>query len=398
MSFSGNSSITRAQIETLKEQGLVMMTDKDESLESYCYTNIPSNDPNYLKRCRGIVFDGEELVMEALPYTEELPNEMEILRRYLPSDLSTCKIFPSCEGTLLRVFNYKEKWYTTTHRKLDANRSKWGSRQSFGSYFAQALKEACRYDEALRELLGDDEKHIVLNLHKNVLNPSRIYLFLLLANEHTRVVCDAVENPTVFHVGTIIDGKLDHADNIQIRKPDVLNVSNLDDLIDWVNTAPPTLYQGAIIFGLDNRQYKVLNENYKSSLLVRGNVPSVKFRYLQIRNDVDLVDRLLYLYPDKRRDFDKYEECLELSAKRIYTAYVNRFIHKQHTVVPQDEFNVMKKCHEWHCTDRNANHISLEKVRQVLSDQTPTFLNHMIRKMLYPSNMVNEGLKRIRIE
>ncbi len=31
------------------------------------------------------------------------------------------------EGTLIRIFYFNDKWIITTHRKLDAFKSKWGS-------------------------------------------------------------------------------------------------------------------------------------------------------------------------------------------------------------------------------------------------------------------------------
>jgi len=399
MSFSGNTPvITREQIEYLKEAGLIVLTDRDEQLESYCYVNTPATEPAYLKRCRGIVYDGNKLVLEALPYTEEYPNKIDVLSKALPLDLSTYKVFPSYEGTLLRVFNYEGKWYTTTHRKLDATRSKWGSSKSFGQYFEEALEEACKESFALSELIRDGEGSMVTKFQKNVLDPSRVYLFLLLATHQTRIVCDGALWPTVLHVGTIVNGILVHDDDIKIKRPEVLSVSTLEDLVEWVSESDYTQTQGAIIFGPDNRQYKILNDQYKLYSSVRANVPSIKFRYLQIRTNYDLVEQLKILYPERIPDFNKYEECLEIVAKRIYEAYVNRFIRKQHTVVPQGEFNVMKRCHEWHCANKDTNRISLEKVRAVLSEQTPTSLNHMIKEILYPLVAVNMGLKRIRVE
>ena len=43
------------------------------------------------------------------------------------------------EGSLLRAFCVNDTWYITTHRKLDAFRSKWASRQSFGAQFVESL-------------------------------------------------------------------------------------------------------------------------------------------------------------------------------------------------------------------------------------------------------------------
>jgi len=42
---------------------------------------------------------------------------------------------------------------------------------------------------------------------------------------------------------------------------------------------------------------------------------------------------------------------------------------------------VMKECHAWHRSDRIHNRITLNKVIEVLNQQTPSNLNRMIRRV-----------------
>ena len=140
-------------------------------------------------------------------------------------------------------------------------------------------------------------------------------------------------------------------------------------------------YQGIICFDqTKNKQYKFLNSEYYDLFKIRGNEPSVKFRYLQIRQDKEMVDKLYYLYPKYADAFDDYEQTMYECAKKINKNYIDRFIKKKYVTVPKEEFCVMKECHNWHLKDRERNRISLRKVMDEMNQQSPTNLNKIIRR------------------
>ncbi len=43
------------------------------------------------------------------------------------------------EGNIKQNFYFNDKWIITTHRKLDAFKSKWGSEKSFGDILKKLL-------------------------------------------------------------------------------------------------------------------------------------------------------------------------------------------------------------------------------------------------------------------
>ena len=69
-----NLRITRDTIEKLGNR--VTMTDYDEEtqLQLFCYVRCSADDENIIKQCRGIVFNNENIVMQAFPYTTEFPH------------------------------------------------------------------------------------------------------------------------------------------------------------------------------------------------------------------------------------------------------------------------------------------------------------------------------------
>jgi hypothetical protein len=84
--------------------------------------------------------------------------------------------------------------------------------------------------------------------------------------------------------------------------------------------------------------------------------------------DPELVDKLYKFYPEHVEEFDNYENTLYEIAKNIRNAYISRFIKKQWTSVPPEEFQVMKDCHVWHLLDKENNKINDYKIIELMID------------------------------
>lgn len=339
----------------------IAVVDKDNNVSMYCYTACDNDSPDEVKNCRGVVYDNttHDIVCKALPYSNTY-NASNYKFDEIDFDNST--IFDSIEGTLIRVFHYKNKWYKTTHHKLNANSSYWSSKTSFGEMFDNAV--------------GD------LGTLYDRLDKSNIYMFMVENNNENRIVCDANNNPSVFHVCTMNDGKISFEDNIGIKKPNRCNVTNAHDLRKYVENINIYQNQGVIIFNNDGTQDKVYNDIYDDLMNVRGNEQSIRFRYLQLRNDYDKRNKLCELYPSYEDDFNRYETMITTCARYIYNAYVTRFIRKNFKRVQKDEFSVIRKVHNWHLQDRRSNQVSYEKVIETLNTFTPVFLNRIVKKLI----------------
>lgn len=376
--------LSRSDVESLGKAVHLVDSDSDAGLDLFCYVKCTNTDSELLKKCRGVVFHDDDLVMQAFPYTaefnhKELPRLEEILK-----DFSKFSFYDAHEGALLRVFNFDGKWYLSTHRKLNAFRSKWSSCESYGTHFKNALTAEIEDNKSLRSVIPDGDN--VLDRFYTLLDPKKQYMFLLLNNEDNRIVCQPPIRPTVYHVGTFINGKLDLDDNFLIPKPRSHHWLNIDEMIHYVDNCDYRKLQGVICFGPNNTQLKIFNKNYQDLFRARGNEASIKFRYLQVRMTKKFVDMLYHLYPNKADVFDDYENTLYDIARYIYKSYVQRFIKKNYVTVPREEFQVIKECHDWHLSDRENNRIYLEKVISVLNKQPPTSLNHMIRRFKEEQN------------
>lgn len=383
---------TRKAIENLGNR--IRITDTTPNgLELFCYNSCGPNDSSLIRRCRGVVFNGDDIVMHAFPYTIEFSStEKKKIEENIQSEFEKCTFFDSHEGTLIRMFNFSGRWYTSTHRKLNAFRSRWSSKESFGTSFKRALETELENNDELRKNIPSGDEGL-LERFQSTLDPTKQYMFLVLHNEENRIVCDSPYKPTVYHVGTFVNGDLVMNENIHIPYPKRHSFLNIDELTEYVNNININKIQGVIIFTPGNKQYKILNEEYLKFFRARGNEPSIKFRYLQVRMNKNMVDRLYSLYPDMIETFEKYENNLYSIAKNIYHSYVQRHIKGKWSTLPNQEYQVDKACHFWHEENRKSNIVSLEKVIEVLNRQHPSNLNAMIRRFNNENKIRLETMK-----
>jgi hypothetical protein len=368
--------ITRQLVESLDPK--VRKVDSDDNVDLFCYSACSSDDIDTIKECRGIVFNGDELVLNAFSYTSEYTtNEVEMFEPLLNDQ---CRFFDSYEGSIIRVFYNSNKWYVSTHRRLDAFRSKWSSKQSFGEIFVQALEHEQERSAEFNDLLPDNDNN-VMERYLSTLNRDFKYMFLVQNIDDNRIVCKATDKARVFHVGTYTQDGFDLSHQVGIPYPTELSFDSVDELIEHVDNGNVSRIQGVIVFD-GNKQFKVLNQQYKHYFDIRGNEPSIKFRYLQLRMDNTKREDLIYLYPTHSNTFDIYEDAIYDLVIQIKNAYIKRFINKETVTMPTEEYSIMKLIHGWHLEDRAANHISTSVVRDIMNKQSPTKLNRMIRRFL----------------
>lgn len=376
-----STKLTMDFVESLKPK--VRVVDSDENLKLYCYSTCDENDSDEVKFCRGLVFDNDKnLVLKAYSYTPEYTTEEhEKIISLLQPVWSGCTVFDSYEGAIIRVFYFKDKWYISTHRRLDAFKSKWADKLSFGSLFFERLMDEVETSEDFSSFVGSpSENEKFEDRFLSLLNKEYQYFFLVKPSGENRIVSDYPENNFVLHVGTF-KGQEEVNESIGLSKPQQHNFDTIEDMLAYVDNVNIGKLQGTVVF-TPTTQIKVLNTEYKYYFDIRGNEPSIKFRYLQLRMDRQKRRDLMDLYPTHVPIFDSYEDIIYDIAQNIKNAYVERFIRKQFVRMPQEEYAIMKQCHEWHHENRDQHHINFQRVIDIINDQSPTKLNHLIRRYI----------------
>lgn len=371
--------------ENVEKNDNVKLFDHDEEtgLDLFSYMTCDNNDSYFHQQCRGLVYDKENLVLKGFSYATEY-TDTESMKQLICDEnnriLNNWKFYLAFEGSLLRLFYFQDRWFLSTHRKLNAFKSKWSCQDSFGTIFKLALEHEFIVNSHFRERLQNNNENIYENF-LTTLDRNKQYMFLVLNNEENRIVCRSPSESEsyVYHVGTfenlqLIDFSCD------VSRPVPLTFESFDDFTNYLDSIDIFYNSGLIAFSPEGRQYKFLRKDYLDCFQVRGNEPSLRFRYLQVRLNPELVRKLYLLYPRFIRDFDYYESLLYDIAKMIHKTYIQRFIKKLYVTLPTEEYSVMKDCHQWYLTDRENNKVTLEKVIKFLNKKSPTLLNHMIRR------------------
>lgn len=136
---------------------------------------------------------------------------------------------------------------STTHHKLNAFRSKWASKDSFGTCFKRALETEVENNKLLRDSIPDNGDGL-LERFQSTLDITKKYMFLIRPTEENRIVCVPPSKPTFYHVGTFVNDQLVMNENINIPYPPRHNFSSMYDLFNYVKKIDIRNTQGVIIF------------------------------------------------------------------------------------------------------------------------------------------------------
>lgn len=362
----------------------VSMTDEANSLRMFCYDNdlnMDHADPE-TQAFRGIVFDSNnQVISKAFGYTpmyviDEVPEQ---LGEYIRSN--PCQYFPSHEGALVRAFFHDQKWYLTTHRKLDAFKSYWGSRTSFGQMFLNGLTHLYNTDVQFAERMGSGD---LFDNFMNSLNREKQYVFLVVNDKGNRIVCTPPEYQKILHVATFQNGQMVECvteTGVPCQTP--IAFESFNQCQEYVNAQDPFVTQGLVVFMPNGKQLKLVSRQYNALFELRGNESSVMFRYLQIRGTHS--EEYKKLYPDYAEKMTAYEKAIDEITLSIYKAYLDRFVSHSYVVIPQEEYTILSSVHNWYklqrCQGRSLR-VSLENVREIVNRASPTTLNRMVRRYL----------------
>ena len=345
----------------------VSLTDQDNTglLQTYCYDNCSIDDNDDLKISRGLIYKDNKPFIKSFGFTPEFTTQNidDENKQYIINNFKNFRFYHSVEGTLLRLYwnDINEKWYISSHKKLDARNSRWGSKQTFGEIIDTILPQTF-YDS---------------------LNKEYCYLFILTPNQDNRIVCNVLMN-NLFHVGTYAkDFALSFDFDINIPKPVELYFKSYEDMCNYVDSQEfkYMCYQGIIICDvLKQSNIKILNSNYNNLKNIRGNTPSIMFRYLEVRKDDNLRQALISMFPTHVQKFQQYEMFINNVTNKLFNEYIKRHIKKQFNTIVPNEHYILKLAHSWHCENRETNKISERKIYEIINKQTPVVINSLIKQ------------------
>ncbi len=293
-------------------------TSRDGCLSIYTYDTCSNDSPSDLKASRGLIVENRDTVLwQTFGYVDEY---IESLPANL--DISEYSVYPAREGTCLRLFYYDDKWFLSTHRKLNAFKSFWGSEKSFGQLFVDALMDGYgkQYDEFLSRL-----------------NPEQLYVFFMTCTKENRIACNTGPYPELYHVATFSqEGLVDS--NIGIRKQAKIDVH---DVLDYVKNVDPRMFQGLLLRN-GTHEIKITSAKYKKFVALRNNQPSLVQRYLEIRTDCTVYKDFMELYFDQHALFADIEKDIQVATWKLVPDYRKRYEEGLYVHLSTTEHIVLK--------------------------------------------------------
>ena len=284
---------------------------------------------------RGIVKNAQDqVVCKTFGYTPEvLANDNDNLNTLIsPLVNQTTRCYLSYEGTLLRIWFYAGRWFLSTHRKLDASKSRWGCNISYGQLFNRALVP----------IVGTDDTY---NKFTAGLDPNKIYVVMLRSFIENRKVCAGAAEPTLYCVGSFIRDQnfVFCSSNPETRLPtpeEVTTISSPESLIEFVMKSDPQVCQGLVLMNADGTSGKVTNPEYDRLDKLRGNQANVLHRYVQLRWTSQR-NEFANLYPEQQPKFDEWEKVMTHVVHNILRKYIERYINRRTAILPPEQYKVM---------------------------------------------------------
>lgn len=248
--------------------------------------------------------------------------------------------FEYCEdGTVIRLYNYNDQWFTATSRCINAKDSYWTSEKTFDQLFWEVF----------------DDKWL------EHLDKTCTYVFILLHKEN-RIVVKHNINALLFigRISNVSDNKhgngilTEYYENVfrefnspAIRRPKSLPYVDIRNFKTEDYFHP--MKRGLIIKVLDGnvwKGYKIDFSEFLKLKALRGNVPHIGMRYLELLNDPVELAELQKAFWEYRNLFADIRTSLNKQIKTIHKLYIDSHV-KHSTQVDESNmyFRTLKQLH-----------------------------------------------------
>lgn len=270
------------------------------------------------------------LVCRSFPFTPEY--DYSTSKEVFDNLIEYSKVYPSYEGSVLRLFNWNNEWFLSTHKKINAFNSRWGSSKSFGDMFLEQLGISDLQD-----------------VNKLELNKSKVYTFLLRTNMENRIVC-LYDDLKLFYIGSF-DRQRDfvyendtfpRVDNI----PDIkYAVNTYEQMVEYITKSDEYKEQGVVLVTQNGRSVKFLNTKYTELFQLRHNETNIIKAYIMNLQE-GTHEQFLNLYEEHIEKFRHFDRAFSNIVFNIYRNYISRYIKNNVAIVPPEQYNIMKSIYE----------------------------------------------------
>lgn len=226
------------------------------------------------------------------------------------------------EGSLIKLFYYKDTWNIATSKYILANKNFWTSKRAFDSLFKEAV-ESC---------FNTDYQTFEDSLEKNL-----CHTFLLQHPDNKMTL--NISKEVVYHVNKVnletLTEERPEKDNLTITK-------TLQEILDD-NT------QNYMIFKTneDNSvtRIKKLTKNFIDTMQLRGSYPDIGLSYMLNLKHEELKDKYTLKFPQLYNKFLLIDKLIFKATRTIHTLYVKNYAEKLNLEIPENVSRTLKQLH-----------------------------------------------------
>jgi hypothetical protein len=356
------------------ESGIQVRESTEEPLNNL-YLLVAQHDNSELSplqsECNGLILDKETNKVVCMSQNKFVHinndasqiNQIEDIKSiYQRFRMEYCE-----DGTVIRLYNYKGTWYTATTKCIDARKSYWSSEKTFNDMFWEIFNKS--------------------NYNVNELDKNQTYLFILVHKENRIVVNHKYNN--LIYIGCIHNyTKQEDFTNYFynedprrcIRRTKNIDVSSL------INYPLDNYYlpdkRGIILKFLNttNNSWKLYQydfNNYTQIKEVRGNVPLIRMRYLELLGDSDKLQVLEANYPECNMTFAMIKHCMAKLYKEVHNLYYQS--HIKHSVTVEETHKLYRTLKQLHGQyKKQGTIITLEEVTKKVNSLDKNIIKTLI--------------------
>lgn len=338
-------------VREVKKQQVSNENGENELSDLYLLVSKENEHPTPLQiECNGLILEKEtnKVVCMCLNKFNKISNSSAINQMEFVENLKVQhpKVrMEYCEdGTVIRLYNretgwntnYHNNWYTATTKCIDARKSYWSSEKTFDDMFWEIFDKS--------------------GYNVNDLNVNFTYSFILLHREN-RIVVNHRYNNLIYinsvHNETQEENFTNYFFNQDSKR--CIRRTKQIDITSGINYPLDDYYvpdkRGIILKFLDetNNKWSLFQydfQHYGNIKEIRGNVPLIRMRYLELLNEPEKLAILEKEFPENQMLFTMIKHCMNNLYKRVHKLYFESHVKHSLTVTDTDPlFRTLKQLH-----------------------------------------------------
>ena len=302
----------------------------------------------FKNQCNGLIFERStnELVCICQPKINELSCHADAINLVKQNYNSNIRLEYCEDGTIIRLYNYNNKWYTATTKCIDANNSFWSSKKNFDTMFWEI------FDSALLPTLDKNFTYFFVLLHKEnrIVVKHNVNMLVYISRIHNKSSKEDYGNVFLNVYG--------------IKRIKYINVNEfLNTSEDYYNK-----FKRGIIIKIQDATtgywdvYKYDFKMYTLIKSIRGNIPEIRMRYLELLKKPETLDLLEKFYSEHYFMFTFIKASLLKLVKTVYQMYVES--HIKHTIEVKEDnlyYRTLRQLHaQYKTTNRSISFVDVQ--------------------------------------